>query len=125
MVNDAAGEVAKLPNGGVRITFGPGTADLNPATMGAIQALARSVRDSPNADLNLYAYAAGVPDDPSTPRRVSLSRALAVRAVLISEGILSTRIYPRALGAPPDGPPDRLDVTSGPSSGAPPGAPAQ
>ena len=118
---DAAGEATKLPNG-IRITFAPGKADLNPATAAALQALARAVKGDPNVDLNLYAYAAGAPDDPSTPRRLSLSRALNVRAVLINEGIVSTRIYPRALGATPsDGPADRVDVTNGP----PPAPPAQ
>jgi outer membrane protein OmpA-like peptidoglycan-associated protein len=107
--------IATQINGGVRISFGAGKAELNAATEAAIRSLAASVKDNPNADLNLYAFAAGVPDDPSTPRRLSLSRALAVRAVLISEGIASTRIYPRALGASPsplgpDGPPDRVDV---------------
>ncbi len=121
VVTNAVGEVSPLPNG-VRVTFGGGKADLNAATLQAIQALARTLRDKPGADITLYAYAAGVPDDPSTPRRLSLSRALAVRAVLISEGIASTRIYPRALGAPADGPADRLDATSGPPAGPPPGA---
>ncbi len=119
MVPDAAGDASKLP-GGVRITFGPGNADLNPATDAALRTLARAVKADPKVSLNLYAYAAGTPDDPSTPRRLSLSRALAARAVLISEGIVSTRIYPRALGATaPDGPPDRVDVTDGPPNAAP------
>ena len=110
-VPDAAGDASVLP-GGLRITFGAGKADLNPKTEAALRALARMVKADPNADLNVYAYAEGMPDDPSTPRRLSLSRALAARAVLISEGIASTRIYPRALGASSSaGPPDRVDVT--------------
>ncbi len=114
IVPDAEGIVTQI-NGGIRISFGAGKADLNAATEAAIRAMARSVKDNPAADINLYSFAAGVPDDPSTPRRLSLSRALAVRAVLISEGIASTRIYPRALGATvspvvPDGPADRVDV---------------
>ncbi|WP_158745824.1 OmpA family protein, partial [Acidisphaera sp. L21] len=114
VVPDATGIVTPVP-GGIRITFGDGKSDLNPATEAAIRTMARSVVANTTADLNIYAFAAGVPDDPSTPRRVSLSRALAVRAILISEGITSTRIYPRALGASPgpngsDGPPDRVDL---------------
>ena len=47
------------------------------------------------------------------------ARALAARAVLISEGIPSARIYVRALGAAGgDGPADRVDVTSAPKPGA-------
>ncbi|MBV9756580.1 MAG: hypothetical protein JO047_05955, partial [Alphaproteobacteria bacterium] len=51
-------------------------------------------------------------DDPSTPRRLSLSRALTARQVLLDRGMGSTHIYVRALGANAgDGPPDRVDVT--------------
>lgn len=123
VVPGAAGQVTQIPNG-IRITFGEGSADLNPATSAALQALGQAIRDKPAADLNIYAYATGVPDDPSTPRRLSLSRALAARQVLINEGIASTRIYPRALGATvPDGPPDRVDVVqTGPGSQPPPAA---
>ena len=107
---DATGEATTIP-GGVRITFAPGKADLNPATEAALRALGKTIAADPTAVVNVYAYAAGTTDDPSTPRRVSLSRALAARAVLMSEGIASTRIYPRALGNTPSaGPPDRVDV---------------
>jgi len=79
--------------------FGASKADLNPATNDALRKIAGEVKADPAIDLNVLAYAAGNADDPSTPRRLSLSRALAARAVLISEGIVSTRIYVRALGA--------------------------
>ena len=116
VIPTAIGAVAPI-KGGVRITFGAGVSDLNPATEQAIRGFADTVKADPNADLNVYAFAAGVPDDPSTPRRLALSRALAVRAILISQGIISTRIYPRALGAGPsplggDGPPDRVDLVA-------------
>ena len=45
------------------------------------------------------AFAAGVPDDPSTPRRLSLSRALAVRGILLGQGIASTAVLVRSQGA--------------------------
>ncbi len=110
-VEGAAGEAMPI-TGGLRITFGAGKADMSATTELAVQSFARSVVKDPSIDLNVYAYAAGTADDPSTPRRLSLSRALAIRAVLISEGIESVRIYPRALGATPsDGPPDRVDLT--------------
>ena len=117
---DAVGEASPIP-GGVRLTFGEGKADLNPATDGALLKIAGQVKGDPAVDVNVLAYATGNPDDPSTPRRLSLSRALAARAVLISEGIVSTRIYVRALGTTPsDGPPDRVDVVT---AGTPPSAP--
>ncbi len=123
---DAAGDATKIL-GGTRITFGAGKSDLNPTTEAAVRAIALLAKADPAMDVNVYAYAAGPPDDPSTPRRLSLSRALAARSVLISEGIASTRIYVRALGATPsDGPPDRVDVTQagvGPAPAPPSAAP--
>ncbi len=50
---------------------------------------------------------------------MSLARALAARAVLINEGVPSTRIYPRALGAAGgDAGRDRVDVVPGPAGPA-------
>ncbi len=109
---DAPGEAARV-QGGVRATFGADRSDLNPATEDALRTFARRVKGHETAAINVLAYAAGSANDPSTPRRLSLARALAARAVLMNEGIASTRIYVRALGmAGGDGPPDRVDVTS-------------
>ncbi|MGI4953841.1 MAG: OmpA family protein [Janthinobacterium lividum] len=121
---DAPGAATPLP-GGLRITFGADRSDLNPATEAALRELARSLRAS-DKGINIYAYAGGSVDDPSTGRRLSLARALTARAVLITEGIPSTRIYPRALGTTADETDrDRVDVTAGspgpatPASAAP------
>ncbi|MDA1101183.1 MAG: OmpA family protein [Proteobacteria bacterium] len=63
------------------------------------------------ARLQLKAYAAGKGDDTSKARRLSLSRALAVRSFLIENGLRSTRIDVRALGIARDGgAPDRVDI---------------
>ena len=110
VIADAPGQAAPLPQG-VRATFGTDRADLNPVTEGAIRQFAEGVKAQDQVTINVLAYAAGSADDPSTPRRLSLSRALAARAVLINMGIASTRIYVRALGASGgDGPADRVDV---------------
>ena len=106
----AAGDVNKVL-GGIRVTFGPGSSELNPTTEAALRSLARTLKADAQASVNVLAYAAGSPEDPSTPRRLSLARGLAARAVLLNEGIASTRIYVRALGAPlPGAPADRVDV---------------
>ncbi len=61
--------------------------------------------------VQVKAYASGSGGSASTARRVSLSRALAVRAHLIGEGVRSTRIDVRALGnKSEDGPAERVDV---------------
>ena len=109
--DDAPGVATPLPGGGIRVTFGPDRQDLNPATVDAIRAYGAAVRGNDTTALNVMAYAGGKSDDPSTPRRLSLARALAARAVLINDGIPSARIYVRALGTgPADEPADRVDV---------------
>jgi outer membrane protein OmpA-like peptidoglycan-associated protein len=116
---DAPG-VATPQGTGLRLTFGPGRADLNPDSERALRALARAT--PPDAALTVSSFAADVPDDPSTPRRLSLARGLAVRSVLLAEGMASPRIIVRALGAAGgDGPADRADIAAGASAG--PGGP--
>jgi len=61
--------------------------------------------------VSILAYASSVGDQPSTARRVSLSRALSVRAYLIDAGISNMRINVQAEGDKnPGGNPDRVDV---------------
>lgn len=110
VVATAVGAVSAIP-GGSRITFGSGSADLNPTGMQALQALTARMKADPESRAQVEAYAGGTSDDPSTPRRMSLARGIAARAVLINGGIASTRIYVRAIGQPGDGSPaDRIDV---------------
>jgi outer membrane protein OmpA-like peptidoglycan-associated protein len=99
----------------VRLVFEGGKADLTPADEAAIRELAQSI-PAPAADsVNVLAYAAGKQDDPSTARRLSLSRGLAVRSVLLASGVPSAQIYVRALGATPsDGPADRVELSVAP-----------
>jgi outer membrane protein OmpA-like peptidoglycan-associated protein len=115
--------------GGLRVLFGNGRADINPAVDTAIRGLTRGTGPvAPDAtSYTVTTYAAGTPEDPSTPRRLSLSRALTVRSVLISQGVASVRIFVKALGPASagfaDGPPDRADIVIGlnpiPAAGAP------
>ena len=97
---------------GMRLTFDPAATDLSAASVDAIK---RFVGTAPNADTvsyNVLAYAAGKADDASVARRLALSRALAVRSALVAEGIPSSRIYVRALGAQAGGgPADRVDIS--------------
>jgi outer membrane protein OmpA-like peptidoglycan-associated protein len=123
---DAPGDATPVP-GGLRVSFGTGRADLNPTTEGAIRALVRggaNIAAAPDtASFTITTFAPGTPEDPSTPRRLSLSRALTVRSVLISQGVASVRIYVRALGPASlgfaDGPPDRADITIATNAVAP------
>lgn len=122
--DDAAGAATPLPAGGLRVTFGPGSADLNPATLAALRRIASDMQARPEMTVSVSAWAPGDAHDPSTPRRLSLDRALAARAVLINAGIVSDRILAIAHGANDigAGPPDRLDLAEvlPPPSKAPP-----
>ena len=81
----------------------------------SIRALARTTGKTET--FNVTALAAGSGDDMSAPRRLSLARGLAVRALLINEGVASTRIYVRALGGNAEAigsaPADRTDIMIG------------
>lgn len=122
LADDAPGTATAMQNG-IRITFGTGRADLSPATADTIAKFAAGLVDQGTTSLNVFAYAPGNSDDPSTPRRLSLQRALAVRAVLMKAGLPSARIYPRALGPLGGDQPDRVDIVTGAPT-PPPTAPA-
>ena len=61
--------------------------------------------------IQLLAYGGEKGDKGSDARRLSLKRALAIRQVLIDDGVPSERIDVRAMGGADDGgPADRVDV---------------
>jgi outer membrane protein OmpA-like peptidoglycan-associated protein len=92
-----------------RFTFAPGVTQLGADGQQQLRTLVSRMLDT-NDRVQLVAHATGPADRPSDARRTSLSRALAVRAFMIEEGIRSTRIDVRALGSPEDTPADRVDV---------------
>ncbi|EHD14585.1 hypothetical protein CIN_05170 [Commensalibacter intestini A911] len=99
VVNEAKGEVRATKLHTLLIFDDNGT-DLNESMMKAIMDYANMLKQHPNATVYLNAYSHGNADDLSTPRRVALNRGLAIRAVLINQGIPSTRIYLLAKGIP-------------------------
>jgi outer membrane protein OmpA-like peptidoglycan-associated protein len=111
-ISDTATTAASAVGSGLRVTFGTGETDLSPASATAIQNLVQTGPQGDGISFNVVAYAAGTPEDPSTARRLSLARALAVRSALIADGVSSTRIYVRALGVQAgDAPADRVDLS--------------
>jgi outer membrane protein OmpA-like peptidoglycan-associated protein len=99
----------------VRLVFDKGQTDLTPDDEAEIKDLARSIPMPAVDSINVLAYAAGKPDDPSTARRLSLSRGMAVRSILLASGVPSAQIYVRALGATAsDGPADRVELIVAP-----------
>ena len=125
VVDGAPGSATRIPDG-LRVTFGADGAALNPATLAALREIAGSAADEHAPSVSVDGYAKSDPSDPSTARRLSLSRALAAQAVLREAGIPSERIYVRALLAVDGTPPaNRVDVTFQPDAApkAPPKAP--
>lgn len=97
--------------GETRISFPANQSELPAAARGDLDALARRLADDETLRVQLNAYAADAGDTGSQARRLSLSRALAVRSYLIDKGVRSTRLDVRALGKPQDsGPADRVDL---------------
>ena len=111
-VSAKAATAAAPTTTGLRLTFAPGESNLSPESSASIKQLTAA---GPLGDLttfNVMAYAPGKADDPSTARRISLSRAMAVRSALVADGVPSARIFVRALGEQfGDGPPDRVDLS--------------
>ena len=93
-----------------RVLFKGATSTLTPDAESGLAALAAQLVRADNR-LQLKAFAGNSAGTPSAARRLSLSRALAVRSFLIEQGVRSTRIDVRALGVPQDGgPAERVDA---------------
>jgi len=109
----AAGGEAGLTKRSV-ILFAKDAADPAEGALGAIKFLAGDLnaamtRAASRVELQAYGGAKG--DKGSDARRLSLKRALAIRQVLIQDGVSADRIDVRAMGGTDDsGPADRVDV---------------
>ncbi len=107
----AKNQAAALPSGDLRLAFTAGSAELSDAAKKHLAGLAQNLEQQPSKRVQLLAFAAGSGGGASKARRLSLSRALAVRAFLIDKGVRSTRMDVRALGSKTgDGPADRVDI---------------
>lgn len=94
-----------------RVLFDQKSAKISDAARAPLQELSNRMKESENLRVQLLAYAEGSPETASQARRLSLSRALAVRSFLINQGVRSTRMDVRALGNKAEsGPRDRVDA---------------
>ena len=76
-----------------------------------LDTLAKQLAQNESQRVTIIAYATATGDQASTARRVSLSRALSVRAYLIDAGVNNLRINVQAEGDKnPGGEPDRVDI---------------
>jgi outer membrane protein OmpA-like peptidoglycan-associated protein len=111
-IDTGAATSAAATQAGLRLTFATGQSDLSLASADSIKHLVQAAPAGDTTSFNVLAYASGDPDDPSVARRLSLARAIAVRDVLLVDGVPSSRIYLRALGSQPGQTPlDRVDVS--------------
>jgi outer membrane protein OmpA-like peptidoglycan-associated protein len=117
-VASAPAQVAALPPArqagagpqSLRIRFSGEAAVLPEPAKGELKQVAGALSKDSAMRVQVMAYASGS-DDGGKARRLSLSRALAVRTYLIEQGIGSTRIDVRALGNTAEGGPgDRVDL---------------
>lgn len=93
------------------IPFVRGSDNFDSSVAETLRRLADVLQQNGGVRITLTAYADNTGTTPREARRLSLSRALAIRDYLTSRGISSSRIDVRALGANvPSGDPDRVDV---------------
>ncbi|MBA2590475.1 MAG: OmpA family protein, partial [Alphaproteobacteria bacterium] len=96
------------------ILFAKDAPDPAKTALGAIKFLANDLNaamSSPGARVELQAFGGAKGDKSSDAHRLSLKRALAIRQVLIDDGVSADRIDVRAMGGVDDtGPADRVDV---------------
>jgi outer membrane protein OmpA-like peptidoglycan-associated protein len=94
-----------------QIDFPAGATEMPPVARTTLDKTIAELKRDEASRLQIVAYATGGDEAGSQARRLSLSRALAVRSYLIDQGVRSTRMDVRALGnRSPDGPADRVDM---------------
>ena len=95
----------------INVMFTPGGSDLNEVAKKTLNTIATKLTNNENIRMQLMAYAGEAKMSASKARRLSLSRALAIRSYLIGKGIRGTRIDVRALGNKiSSGLPNRVDL---------------
>jgi outer membrane protein OmpA-like peptidoglycan-associated protein len=109
----ADAEHANLTKSGA-VLFESGATDPSPSQFDGVKLLAGNLNaalEAGAARIQIEAYGGAPGDKSSDARRLSLKRALAVRQLLIDDGVPSARIDVRAMGGVEDkGPVDRVDV---------------
>jgi len=102
----------KMPaTGSMTVLFSPGSAVLDAEASERLSGIYEKMESDLSIRLQLVAYATSTDDNPSRARRLSLSRALAVRSNLVERGVKSSRMDVLALGSKfEEAPGDRVDA---------------
>jgi len=95
----------------IRLVFGQGSAELPGDVDSKLGPLAERMKQDDTLRVQLLGYAASKGPDARESRRLSLSRALAVRLYLTKQGVGGTRALVRPLGSKTEEEPlDRVDI---------------
>lgn len=93
------------------LVFSQAQNDLDPAMQQKLDSIALHLASTIDSRLQVRAYAMGEDGTKASARRISLSRALAVRSYLMDKGVRPVRVDVRALGTDTDREPiDRVDL---------------
>lgn len=94
------------------VNFAISDGSLSAEGKSALMARLDDLKKAEDTRIKVAAYASANPDDAQGARRVSLSRALAIRSFLMENGIKASRIDVRALGSDTQMEPfDRADIS--------------
>jgi outer membrane protein OmpA-like peptidoglycan-associated protein len=94
-----------------RLEFSSGKSNLDGTSTTMLDEIAGGAKSDRSIRLKLLAYAGAAGQTASQSRRLSLSRALAVRSYLIDKGVGSVQFEVQAKGKKLEGgPPDRVDI---------------
>jgi outer membrane protein OmpA-like peptidoglycan-associated protein len=99
-------------NAATALKFKAGTTDIGSGAQPVLDSIANRLLANEGLRVQIVSHATGGADDAMEARRVSLARAVAVRAYLIEKGVRSLRIDVRALGNRADTGPaaDQVDL---------------
>jgi outer membrane protein OmpA-like peptidoglycan-associated protein len=93
------------------VSYAAGGSAVPADSLASIKEASDRLAANPALRVRLFSYATDAEKNVSRARRLSLERAVAVRKVLIDNGLDSTRIEVRALGEQnPGGEPNRVDI---------------
>jgi outer membrane protein OmpA-like peptidoglycan-associated protein len=107
----AAKPPGRSPSPEAPILFEADSPDLSDAAKSTLDALAARLNADESLRIQLWAFAAGTSETAPAARRLSLKRALNVRAHLVERKVRNTRMDVRALGIKStSGPSDRVDA---------------
>ncbi|MCH2546704.1 MAG: hypothetical protein MK052_03715 [Alphaproteobacteria bacterium] len=96
----------------VRLFYGRDDREVLPVMQDALKTVVKDLKDNPQTQLKIQSYAGTNMDDKTSSNRMSLGRALALRAYMIEAGIPTERVIVSSKGNDSaGGPAERVDIT--------------